>query len=876
MGQSNRFLQGLLRLCCPPSRLDDVEGDFEELFEERVKELGKTRATLYFIFDALSLIPLKLLTRQNNSHRTNNLMIRNYVKVARRNLAKDKAYAFINIFGLAVGMACAFVILVFVRLELSYDIFHEKGDQIHRVQHVYSVISAPIGPKMVEEYPGVVGVTRLNPFSTDIKVKVDQDKVFYEDFLIADNNFFETFTFQFIQGSPSEALKSPESVVITESVALRYFGKTDVLGEVIETETLMKQPSLPLKISGVIEDVPHNSHLQFDHVVSFELMTRYRDPGLLDSWVVDWIVTYLVLQPGADPVEIENDYKRFYLAHSGREFTDLTFRLMPMKDVRHHSSYLRSDFIEQGNINHIKIFSAVAILVLIIACINYMNLATAKSAQRAKEVGLRKVMGAVPKQLIGQFMVESILISFLALILAGGFVMLSLPLLQSISGIDLRHGLTDIGGIIAMGVGISVLTGILAGSYPAVYLSSFAAADILKDARNNGKSSGIIRKSLVVLQLSVSVSLIVGALIVLDQMQFVQNRDLGFKTDQTMVLDYGFTPTLNPKWDLIKTQIMGIPGVKEVAATNSVPGDNAPFWGYQFEGDEENEGGDGWPGYYVGPNAIDLLEMEMVMGRSFSEEIESDKSAFLLNETGWTEAIAKYGDHWKEPLGKTIAYYVEVNGQLTMQKKGPVIGVVKDFHFRSLQNEIESLVIHQSPRNWRVMAKVDAANVTEITAAIEEVWPQWGSSKPFSYEFLNQKYAEYYASEKRFSNILYVFCGLAISIACLGLFGLASFMAQQRIKEIGIRKVLGASVVGIFGMITSDFAKLIIVALILAFPLSWYLGNSWLDNFAYRIDISWLSFLIAALLIAFLTLFTVSWQALKASKANPVDSLRSE
>lgn len=875
MKQPSRFLINLLRFSCPSHRLDDVQGDFEELYSERVEQSGKIRANFSFAMDALSLLPLKLLTRSKRTHSTNNLMIRNYLKVARRNLVKDKSYAFINIFGLAIGMACAFVILVFVKLELSYDTFHQKADQIHRVQHVYSVISAPIGPTMVEEYPEVVGTTRMYTFSNDIKVELG-DKTFYEDFLIADNNFFETFTFQFIHGDPNTALTSPESLVITESLALRYFGKTDVIGEVIEAKTLVKQPSLSLRISGVIKDVPYNSHLQFDQVASFDLIERYRDPGLLNSWLTDWIATYVILQPGADPKVIEDDYKRFYLAHSGSEFTDPRFRLMPMKDVRHYSTYLRSDIIEQGNINHIKIFSAVAILVLIIACINYMNLATAKSVQRAKEVGLRKVMGAIPKQLIGQFMVESVLISFLALVLASGFVMLALPFLQSLTGIDLYHGLTNIGGVIATGVLIALITGLLAGSYPALYLSSFAAAEILKDAKNKGKSTSIIRKSLVVLQLSISVALIAGAMIVLDQMKFLQNRDLGFKTDQTLILDYGFEPTVNPKWDLIKTQLSAISGVNEVASTSSVPGDNAPYWGYQFEGDEDDEGGDGWPGYYVGPNAMDLLEMEMALGRSFSEEIESDKNSFILNETGWKEAIATYGDHWKEPIGKTIAYYVERNGELIMEKKGPVIGIVKDFHSRSLQTAIESLVIHQSPRNWRVMAKVEAANMKDVLVVIEEKWPQWGSSKPFSYEFLDQKYANYYKSEQRFSQILYLFCGLAITIACLGLFGLASFIANQRVKEIGIRKVLGATVGGIFSMITLDFAKLILVALAVAFPLAWFFGNSWLDNFAYRTEISWMSFLFSGVLIALLTLITVSWQAIKASRANPVDSLRSE
>ncbi|MEQ9426901.1 MAG: ABC transporter permease [Cyclobacteriaceae bacterium] len=874
MKSPSPILIRIFKACSPKAGFDDIEGDQLELYQERLEKSGKYLADLHFLKDAFSLLYLKLISKRRSKYTTHNLMLKNYFKIASRNLLKDKSYAFINISGLAIGMACAFIILIYVKLELSYDTFHQKADQIYRMQHIYSVVGAPNGPGIVQEYPEAIDVTRIHPWSEDRRIKVN-DQEFFEDLWYADENFFETFSFKFIRGDPSTSLQDIHSIVLTQSLAERYFGDDDPIGKTIVIESLDQNPETPVKVTGVIEDIPYNSHLQFEQIVPFKNIERNPNVSVVDSWINDWIATYLVLEKGADPTRIEADYPRFFEEKSGNEWTD-PFRLMPMLDVRHKSSHLNFDFIEQGNIDHIRIFSIVAILVLLIACINYMNLATAKAVQRAKEVGIRKVMGAVKQQLISQFMVESILISILAVMLGGMIIWLSLPLIYQVSGIDLTQGLTNINTLIFYGIVITLTTGFVSGSYPALYLSSFGAAQILRESKNPGKGSAFIRKSLVVLQLIVSVSLIVGTIVVIDQMNFIKNKDLGFNAEQVLVFQYGRKPAVNEKWDLINPAISSIPGVVEVASSSSVPGNISPYWGYQFEGDEADEGGDGWPGYYMGPNALDILDIEVVMGRTFSDEIHSDSAAFILNERAWKEAITTYGDHWNEPLGKTIGYYEQGSDGMELLKRGPVIGVIKDFHHRSLQNGMESIVFQMHDVNDKILVKVEASSVNKVVSSIEQNWRNWGSAKPFSYEFLDQQFAKYYEAEERFSKMLYVFCNIAIFIACLGLYGLASFTAQRRFKEIGIRKVLGASVGTIFQMITSDFVKLIGLALLVAFPLSWYLADQWLNNFEYRIDISWISFLIATLTTIIISLATVSWQSLKASVSNPVDSLRAE
>ncbi len=871
------FLQRIMRWCCPQDRVDLV-GDFLELYDERRISEGIVTANFRFFIDSVSLLPLKAISKNRyKQSKKRNFMFGNYFKIAERNLIRDKAHSLINITGLSVGLACAFIILLHVRFELSFDTFHEKADQIHRVQHVYSVIGAPIGPKMVEEYPEIIDVTRIHPWNKQLRTEITADEIYYADYFVADNNFFETFTFEFVHGDPDDALNGPESLVVTESIARKYFGDENPIGKIVQIENLNRPGKYPFQVSGVIKDVPVNSHLQFDHVVSFELLMNNPNVPIIDSWINDWIITYLVLQPGADPGPVEKDYKRFYENYSGSTFTDPSFRLMPMTKVRNHSTYLRADVIDQGNINHIRLFSVVAVLVLLIACINYMNMATARSAKRTKEVGLRKVMGAVVPQLITQFLIESVVFTFLALILALGLVYLTLPVLEQITGISFSFNiLQEFGSTIVLILAITLSTGILAGSYPAFYLSSFSPTRTLKGETKTGKSATAIRKGLIIAQLAVSATLIVSSFVVLDQMRFVKNKNLGFQPEQVMLLAYGRNPTVNSKWDLIKGELQNIPGILAVASTSSVPGDNAPYWGYKFVGYSEEEHGEGWPGYYVGPNFLEMLGMEMIMGRPFSEDFETDQNAFILNESAWKEAINTYGDDWKEPIGRIIEYHTTERGELSMIKRGEVIGVVGDFHHRSLQNEIESLIIHQSPRNSVIMVKVDSKQIQSVLTILEEKWEDLGSGRPFKAEFLDDQFAQYYESESRFSTLIYIFCGLAILIASLGLFGLVSFTAQQRIKEIGIRKVLGASVLKIFLLITSDFFKLIIISLLISFPVAWYVSSLWLENFAYRINISWVSFILAASITALLSLVTISYKAMKASLANPVNSLRTE
>ena len=876
MATPPRFISRLLAHLVSKELFEEISGDLEEEYQEHAKERGKLYASIMY---AMEVLRFTRMYRSERKYQSSNSfsMLQNYIKVAFRNLLKHKSYSIINISGLGVGLACVFMIFLFIKVETNHDKFHKDGKDIYRLQHVYGYINAQAAPTYARDYAEVASFNRVNFWKTDRKVSLSNDEIYYEDLIVADSNFFNFFTFPLVRGSKTTCLQDKNSVAISKSHAQKFFGDDDPIGQILKIDNVINGEEMPFKVTAVFEDIPLNSHLQFNMVLPFELLYDDRSLNIINLWPNDWIGSYVKLKSDTDPLLMEDKYQEMWNKYYDAEADSITIDFMPLEDLYLESYDLRADYTAHGNINQVRIFSAIAIIILLIACINFMNLATARASKRSKEVGVRKVMGAFRKQLIMQFFAESAIMTFMAVILAFLILIVAIPPINRIAEIDLLLGLNNIIPVILGLILLTVTTILITGSYPALYLSSFQPISILSGNKAVRGGKGWVRKALVVFQFTISIALIIGAMIVYSQMLFVKQKDLGFQPENTLVMHFGSAEALRKKWPIVKNQVQSIQGVKSVMASRHVPGDHAFYWGYKFEDftDYENPFGDAWLGYYVGHNTLDALGVEMILGRTFSEDIPTDSTAFILNESAWKQAIQNYGDSWEDPIGKTIEYYTTHSGDWAMDKKGVVIGVVKDFHHHSLERPIDPLVIHHSPSR-RLLVKVQADKTNEVVASIENLWQDWNVPSDFNYQFLDEYFEGSYKDEDQFNTFIIIFCMLAIGIACLGLYGLSSFVAEQRIKEIAVRKVLGAHEHSIIGMLSRDFLKLVGIAVIVGVPLSYYFMNQWLSNFAFRIDLSWYFFVLGSLLASIIALSTVSYHSIKAATSNPVNSLRSE
>ncbi len=871
-----RLATKLLKRLISSEFFEEISGDLAEEYQEHARNKGRVLAQAIYL---LEVIRYARMYRSERTYQSSNSlsMLQNYVKVAFRNLIKHKSYSLINISGLGIGLACVFMIFLFIKVETSHDKFHEDGKDIYRLQHVYGYINAQAAPTYARDYSEVASFNRINFWKTDRKVSLSNDEVFFEDVIVADSNFFNFFTFPLVRGDKFNCLKDKNSVAISRSHAEKFFGEEDPIGQVIMIDNVINGEELPFKVTAVFENIPLNSHLQFNMVLPFELLHDDRSLNIMNLWPNDWIGSYVKLKPGTNPEVMEEKYQEMWNKYYDAEADSITIDFMPIEDLYLESYDLRSDYTAHGNINQVRIFSAIAIIILLIACINFMNLATARASKRSKEVGVRKVMGAFRKQLIVQFFAESAIMTFMAVILALLILIVAIPPINRLAEIDLLLGLTDIVSTVLGVLVLTIITIIITGSYPALFLSSFQPIAILSgnNAARGGK--GWVRKTLVIFQFTISIALIIGAMVVYKQMLFVKQKDLGFEPEDTLVFHFGSSDALRRKWPIVKDQVQTISGVTSVMASRHIPGDNAFYWGYKFEGftDYEDPYGDAWLGYYVGYNTLDALGVEMILGRTFSEDIPTDSSAFILNESAWKQAIKDYGEAWEDPIGKTIEYYTTHSGDWAVDKKGVVIGVTKDFHHHSLERPIDPLVIHHSPSR-RLLVKVESEKTNDVLASIENLWQEWNAPANFNYQFLDEYFEGAYKDEEQFNQFILIFCMLAIAIACLGLYGLSSFVAEQRIKEIAVRKVLGAHENSIIGMLSMDFLKLIGVAVLTGIPIAYYFMNDWLSNFAFRIDLSWYFFVLGSLLAAIIAISTVSYHSIKAATSNPVNSLRSE
>ncbi len=810
-------------------------------------------------------------------------MLKNFFKTAWRNLTKYKFISFINLFGLTVGLTCCLLILTYIINELSYDRYNKDADQVYRVTRTFyngngqktlelSAVAPPFGYYFPTDFPEIQKMTRLlNNGNTPLRYKdklIDEPNVYF-----ADENLFDVFTVKVLEGDPKTALSAPFSVMLTEETAKKYFGDEDPLNKVLRANN-----QFDVKVTGVYKAFPPNAHLHPNILVSFSTLNDtavYGAEGLRTYWGNNAFFTYIKLPEHYDIKKMEARFPAFLDKHMAGQYGGTapskatSLGLQKLTDIHLHS---HTDYEAEpnGDINRVYIFSAIALFILLIACINYMNLSTARSALRAKEIGIRKVIGARRKELIVQFLSESILITWVAILFAFALLYTLLPLLNTLSGEDLSVSILMRWEILVPLFLVPFVVGAISGLYPAFFMSSFQPAKTLKGLFKVGGSNINFRKVLVVTQFAISIILIITTVIVFQQLRFVQNASLGYDKEHILTLPY--YSQMNDQYESFRNTLLQNPNIKDIGRSSRIPTGRLL--------DDMNASAPGSDSLvpvkaeirYVATDYdfIPTYGISMAAGRNFSRDYGTDTANFVLNES----AVKAIG--WKLPqdaVGKDFKY-----GFIT----GHIIGVAKDFHFESLHQPIKPMIFIMPASSGNnsfynaISIKISGKNISSSLATIQNTWQKYLPELPYQYTFLDDNFAKLYASEQKQETIFMTFSFIAIFIACLGLFGLSAFAISQRVKEIGVRKVLGANVPGIVALISKDFLKLVMIASVIAFPIAWYAMDKWLQGFAYRINIQWWVFILAAIAALLIALITVGFQAMKAALANPVKSLRTE
>ena len=805
-------------------------------------------------------------------------MIKNHLKVAIRNILRQKGTSALNVSGLAIGIACSILITLYVRYELSYDRFHENAEQIYRIAVRASIGDTKINQthssaitfiKLMEDFPETeIGVKFLNIGRTPISLG---DKTFYEPKVLGvDSTFFDVFTFPLIYGDKETVLGQPNTLVLTESTAQKYFRRTDVVGETLSFDfTSFGEGLVEYKIVGVVQDFPGNSHFQADFLLS---MLSF--PELINNtgWSSNNFLSYLMMQKGTSKEAFDEKLKTFTRKYMGEERFDewvaqgnyWEYYLQPITDI-HLNSDLNGELEANGNKTYVYIFSIISVIILLIACINFMNLSTAKSSLRAKEVGMRKVVGAGRGSLILQFLSESIIISYISLIISLLLVQVFLPIYRTLVDrpIEMQY-FNDPEVLPTILIG-GLIIGLISGSYPAFFLSSFKPTRILSSNTGDSKSGSWIRNGLVIFQFSISIFLIIGTLTVYHQLKYLQNKKLGFNKEQILIINNPGTLT-GSHIASFKESLLGQAAVSQVSGSNFLPSQKFSNIGFGAEDVEQS--------FTLNIGVVDYsyakaLELEIVDGRFFDRAFKSDSVGAILNE----KAVELLG--WDEPLGKKINNWSKQRGNFT------VVGIVKDFHYESLHQEVRPMALFLSGGYYNrvernIIISLNTADIPAAIAGIEHEWKKQAPAMPFEYSFLDDDYNQLYINEQQTSEIFSIFSVLAIFIASLGLFGLASFITDQKTKEIGLRKVLGASVRELIQMLNASFVKWVVVASFIAWPLAWLAMDGWLQNFAYRVEQAWWMFIVAAVLALVISVLVVSMQTVKAALKNPIDSLKYE
>ena len=812
-------------------------------------------------------------------------MLKNYFKIALRNLWKHKGFSAINIIGLAMGLACFIMIALYVTDELSYDRFNEKANRIYRIHSdikfggtdLNMAVSAdPMGAALKKDYPQVEQYARLYTSEGSKLFKKENQYISEQRVTYADSTLFSIFTFPTLAGNTLTALNEPNTVVINETTAKKYFNSAEnAIGKILEC----KDNRTPIyKVTAVIKDIPKNAHFNFDFFLSMDNV-QYGFGNFLSHN----FHTYILLKPGTDYKAFNKNFTQVidkYILPQAKQFMQietmndfvktgnkLEYLLMPVTDIHLHSSRL-VELSANGNIQYVYIFSAIALFILLIACINFMNLSTARSAGRAKEVGIRKVLGTEKKSLIGQFLTESTLTALIALLLAVVIAWISLPWFNAIAAKEMQIATLLQPKYFLFLLLLPVIVGLLAGSYPAFFLSSFKPILVLKGKMNSDFKKSNLRSSLVVFQFATSIILIIGTIIIYKQLNYIQTTKIGFNKDQVLVVDN--TSMKTSVAESFKNEITKLSAVKSSSFAGFLPVANSSRNDNTFSTDAvmNEKNGFNMQVWSVDYNYISTLGMELAGGRNFSAQYGSDSSALIINE-----ATAKLLGFGTDVIGKKIYNSDGPDKPTTVYT---VIGIVKNFNFESLRKNVGPLCMRLGNNKWMSAYRVETDDMKNLLAKVENKFKEMSPGTPFNYSFLDESFDNMYKEEQRVGKVSVTFSLLAIIIACLGLFGLATYMAEQRTKEIGVRKVLGASVSSIVSMLSKDFLKLVVISFIIAVPVAWWGMNSWLQDFANRINISWWIFIVAGLVAMFIAVITVSFQAIKAAIANPIKSLRTE
>jgi putative ABC transport system permease protein len=793
-------------------------------------------------------------------------MLRNYVITALRNLYKNRGFSFINILGLTIGLASFMLIGLYVFHELSFDRFHTRSGRIFRVVEnlrtenellLQSTSSPPMGPTILKDFPEVENYVR---FTGDSRLVKKGNLAFYEEeCLLADSTIFDVFSFKLLKGDPKTALTEPRTVVLTETAAKKYFGDQDAIGETLD------MGGEQFKITGIVEDVPDNSHFKFDFLLSFSTWSSQNKQNEMSAWFWNGFHTYILLREGASIEQLRAKMKGFIdknIEKGGMYYEDLPLQSLTSIYLEKPRSWENG---KRGSINNLYILSVIALFTLMIASFNYINLATARASRRLKEVGLRKVLGAQRRMLVGQFLGESILVSVMATLLAFGFAAMMVPSFNEL--VESRLSFSVLAPEYLWGglIGLAVVLGIFSGLYPALMISGFQPLQIFRPAVRGMMSHTFFRKVLVSAQFMISIGLVAGTLLVFDQLSLVKNLDLGFVKDATLVMNFNYQNEIREHYESVKNELKKIDGVAAVSVSSTVPGESTN----NLYGEIELQDGKMSP-TNINTNFIDhdylpAFGIRMIAGRNFSRDFPADDTtAFIVNET----AMNDFGWTMESAIGKKVRH---------SGRNGTVIGVTKDFHYQSLHHHIEPLLF--TINHWgftKVAVRIESKDTPAVVRHIEEKWKSAAPGLPFRYSFLDQDYDKLYKADTQLGKVAGIFSGLAIFVGCLGLLGLTSFSVERRVKEIGIRKVLGASVGNVVLLISKEFMWLIAVSFVIAIPLTYYLVSQWLQNFTDRISIGPVTFVVAGFSVLAVAWTTVSVLSFKAAATNPTKALRNE
>jgi putative ABC transport system permease protein len=865
------------RWFCHPKLRDSIEGDLMELYQERRAENGKWKADLKFVRDVLLLFRPSIIKPTGGYENLNNYsMIKSYLTIGFRSLVKNKVFYFVNIFGLSIGLACCMLIGAYVYSELTYDTYPEHAKDIYRVElHLlengswtdYSCVDFGVGPGISNAYPEVVSFTRVSKwFQPYLHYK---EAVFKEKNLaVVDFNFLQFFSLPLVSGNDRTALTEPNSIVITKAFAQKYFGSEDPIGKVLNAGSQGE-----LKVTGLIDKVPEQSHFHFDAFLSGSTFK-----GRRESWSNIGDFTYLRLSENSNPQELQNKFPGLVMKHvvpeiqqdmgttleeAQKAVNTFVFSLQPLSKI-HLYSHTSDELAANGDIKYIYIFGALAIFILLLACVNFINLSTATSASRAREVGIRKVMGSVRIQLIYQFLIESIMVAGSALLFAYGIVPSVLPFFDELTGKTISYGMFLEPMTLLFIIAGVVMVGITAGIYPSFFLSSFNTIKVLKG--NTLVSSGkrdLLRSGLVVFQFAISTAFIVATLVVYLQLSFIQNKNLGYDKDQVLVIQD--TQMLKGNEKTFKEQLLTDSRVISASIASQIPGQNDSDGTQAFPKGKENEGNMGMHIniYHIDYEYLATLGMKLIHGRNLSQDFPSDSTGIVMNETGAVE----FGWTPESAIGKSI---------VARQREYRVVGVVKDFNFASVHQKIAPLVMMLSSNSGSTLVKLNPTDIQDFLKDVKDQWAAFNPGTPFTYSFLDDQFAKLYFAEERTGKIFTTFAIIALMIAGLGLFALSKFSTVQRTREIGIRKALGATAQEILVMLSKQFLVLVLIAFLISVPIITWSMNRWLEGFAYRVDIAWWVFLVAGVVSFTIAFFSVCFQAVKAAVANPVNSLRSE